>query len=108
MIVHGRAFIEIRMPDYPGNNEIHDGHLVVVGKFPKVVLEGPLNPNALTVEGILHWLEGGEEGFYPPTILMGERTGVFSLNRRHQLLLLLVRNMSPPFPSLVSYINPDY
>ncbi|KAJ0801161.1 hypothetical protein HanPI659440_Chr03g0114141 [Helianthus annuus] len=29
------------------------GHLVVVGKFPKVVLEGPLNPNALTVEGIL-------------------------------------------------------
>ncbi|KAF5778857.1 hypothetical protein HanXRQr2_Chr12g0552531 [Helianthus annuus] len=96
--------MEIRMPDYAVMTDFEDddkeaggflhkyqgGHLVVVGKFPKVILEGPLNPNALTVEGILQWLKGEEEDVYPLTILMGELTGVFSLNRRHQLLLLLV------------------
>ncbi|KAJ0726398.1 hypothetical protein HanPI659440_Chr12g0469891 [Helianthus annuus] len=61
------ALMEIRMPDYAVMTDFEDddkeaggflhkyqgGHLVVVGKFPKVILEGPLNPNALTVEGIL-------------------------------------------------------
>ncbi|MFS7938763.1 hypothetical protein Hanom_Chr05g00443601 [Helianthus anomalus] len=112
------ALMEIRMPDYAVMTDFEDddkeasgflhkyqgGHLVV-GKFSKVVLEGPLNPNALTIEGILQWLKGEEEDVYPLTILMGERTGVFSLNHRHQLLLLLVSNTSPPFASLVSYIS---
>ncbi|KAL9992964.1 hypothetical protein Hdeb2414_s0027g00694661 [Helianthus debilis subsp. tardiflorus] len=86
--------MEIRMPDYPVMTDFEDdeeedggfvhqyqdGHLVVVGKFPKVVLEGPLNPNALTVEGILRRLAGrGGRGILPADDPYGRaHWGIFS------------------------------
>ncbi|KAJ0620386.1 hypothetical protein HanHA300_Chr00c1065g0837031 [Helianthus annuus] len=87
------ALMEIRMPDYAVMTDFEDddkeaggflhkyqgGHLVVVGKFPKVILEGPLNPNALTVEGILQWLKGEEEDVYPADDPYGRaHWGIFS------------------------------